>query len=182
MSYSQIAFLYLGCLGLTCGRYLRLVGGETVCGNLGGLFVGFLFDRANNVHDSFTGGNALQRRITQSFLLNFMQLVPDPQNIGKASRTIDATCERLRIQCRLACLVHSRIWSPDRTCGWSCTHLSHSYTKIHLLRNLPILTTQSFDAQLKLNIFIMSCHGPVCSFPCTCMKLHKILALMAIGS
>lgn len=55
--------------------YLRLVGGETVCGNLGGLFVGFLFDRANNVHDSFTGGNALQRRITQSFLLNFMQLV-----------------------------------------------------------------------------------------------------------
>ena len=43
LSYSQIAFLYLGCLGLTCGRYLRLVGGETVCGNLGGLFVGFLF-------------------------------------------------------------------------------------------------------------------------------------------
>ncbi|CAE7327364.1 ugtP [Symbiodinium pilosum] len=55
--------------------YLRLVGGETVCGNLGGLFVGFLFDRANNVHDSFTGGSALQRRITQSFLLNFMQLL-----------------------------------------------------------------------------------------------------------
>mmetsp|Transcript_65792 Transcript_65792/g.154887 ORF Transcript_65792/g.154887 Transcript_65792/m.154887 type:complete len:586 (+) Transcript_65792:107-1864(+) len=55
--------------------YLRLVGGETFCGNLGGMFVGFLFDRANNVHDSFTGGNALQRRITQSFLMNFMQLV-----------------------------------------------------------------------------------------------------------
>ncbi|CAJ1342382.1 unnamed protein product, partial [Effrenium voratum] len=55
--------------------YLRLVGGETVCGNLGGHFVGFLFDRANNVHDSFTGGNALQRRLTQSFLLNFLQLV-----------------------------------------------------------------------------------------------------------
>ena len=83
---------------LSPGRYLRLVGGETVCGNLGGLFVGFLFDRANNVHDSFTGGNALQRRITQSFLLNFMQLVPDPQHIGTASRATDAACERLRIQ------------------------------------------------------------------------------------
>jgi len=55
--------------------YLRLVGGQTVCGDLGGHFVGFLFDRANNVGDSFTGGNALQRRITQSFLLNFLQLV-----------------------------------------------------------------------------------------------------------
>ncbi|CAK9100646.1 2-diacylglycerol-3-beta-D-glucosyltransferase) [Durusdinium trenchii] len=55
--------------------YLRLVGGHTVCGDLGGHFVGFLFDRANNVGDSFTEGNALQRRITQSFLLNFLQLV-----------------------------------------------------------------------------------------------------------
>lgn len=55
--------------------YLRLVGGQTACGELGGHFVGFLFDRANNVGDSFTGGNALQRRITQSFLLNFLQLV-----------------------------------------------------------------------------------------------------------
>ena len=52
-----------------------------MCGNLGGLFVGFLFDRANNVHDSFTGGNALQRRITQSFLLNFMQLVSGPYEV-----------------------------------------------------------------------------------------------------
>lgn len=59
----------------SCKRYLRLVGGQTVCGDLGGHFVGFLFDRANNVGDSFTGGNALQRRITQSFLLNFLQLV-----------------------------------------------------------------------------------------------------------
>jgi len=58
-----------------CQRYLRLVGGQTACGELGGHFVGFLFDRANNVGDSFTGGNALQRRITQSFLLNFLQLV-----------------------------------------------------------------------------------------------------------
>ncbi|CAE8664587.1 unnamed protein product, partial [Polarella glacialis] len=57
--------------------YLRLVGGETFCGQIGTLCVGFFFDRANSVHNSFTGGGTVQRRITQSFLLNFLQLVCD---------------------------------------------------------------------------------------------------------
>lgn len=57
--------------------YLRLVGGETFCGQLGAHCVGFLFDRANTVQNSFTGGGTLQRRITQSFLLNFLHLVCD---------------------------------------------------------------------------------------------------------
>eukprot|EP00933_Yihiella_yeosuensis_P016178 TRINITY_DN13918_c1_g2_i2.p1 TRINITY_DN13918_c1_g2~~TRINITY_DN13918_c1_g2_i2.p1 ORF type:complete len:622 (+),score=102.44 TRINITY_DN13918_c1_g2_i2:262-2127(+) len=57
--------------------YLRLVGGETFFGSLGGLCVGFFFDRANKVQDSFTGGGTLQRRITQSLTLNFLQLVCD---------------------------------------------------------------------------------------------------------
>mmetsp|Transcript_22413 Transcript_22413/g.40413 ORF Transcript_22413/g.40413 Transcript_22413/m.40413 type:complete len:591 (-) Transcript_22413:48-1820(-) len=57
--------------------YLRLVGGHTLFGELGTHCVGFLFDRANSVQNSFSGGNALQRRLTQSFLLNFLHLVCD---------------------------------------------------------------------------------------------------------
>eukprot|EP00931_Biecheleriopsis_adriatica_P075309 TRINITY_DN49212_c0_g1_i1.p1 TRINITY_DN49212_c0_g1~~TRINITY_DN49212_c0_g1_i1.p1 ORF type:complete len:635 (+),score=89.41 TRINITY_DN49212_c0_g1_i1:220-1905(+) len=57
--------------------YLRLVGGQTVCGDMGGHCVGFFFDRANSVQNSFTGGTPMQRRITQAFLLNFLSLVYD---------------------------------------------------------------------------------------------------------
>lgn len=55
--------------------YLRLVGGESIFGDLGGHCVSFFFDRANSVQDEFTGGGFLTRRITQSFLLNFLHLL-----------------------------------------------------------------------------------------------------------
>eukprot|EP00930_Biecheleria_cincta_P021221 TRINITY_DN15785_c0_g1_i1.p1 TRINITY_DN15785_c0_g1~~TRINITY_DN15785_c0_g1_i1.p1 ORF type:complete len:596 (-),score=83.37 TRINITY_DN15785_c0_g1_i1:15-1802(-) len=59
--------------------YLRLVGGEAFCGSLGTYCVGCMFDRANSVQDAFTGGSAFQRRIFQSLLNNFLQLVCDEQ-------------------------------------------------------------------------------------------------------
>lgn len=57
--------------------YLRMVGGETMMGSLGGHCMGFFFDRTNNVTDPFTGGSAMQRRLTQVLLLNFLQAVLD---------------------------------------------------------------------------------------------------------
>eukprot|EP00928_Gymnodinium_smaydae_P053461 TRINITY_DN37441_c0_g1_i1.p1 TRINITY_DN37441_c0_g1~~TRINITY_DN37441_c0_g1_i1.p1 ORF type:complete len:677 (+),score=137.82 TRINITY_DN37441_c0_g1_i1:180-2033(+) len=55
--------------------YLRLVGGETLFGSMGGHCVGFFFDRANSVEDDFTGGGFLTRRITQTFMLHFLELI-----------------------------------------------------------------------------------------------------------